>query len=50
MNRRAIEANREAIEANREAIEANGRRIDERFDVLQALILEVLEARRAPAD
>ena len=49
-NRRAIEANRRAIEANREAIEAHGRRIDERFDALQALILEALEARRAQAD
>ena len=44
---RQFEASREAIEANREAIEANGRRIDERFDALQALILEALEARRA---
>ena len=48
--REAIEANRRAIEANREAIEAHGRRIDERFDALQALILEALEARRAQAD
>ena len=47
--RRIDDANRQ-FEANREAIEANGRRIDERFDALQALILEALEARRAQAD
>ena len=44
-SREAIEASRETIEANREAIEANGRRIDERFDALQALILK--RSRRA---
>ena len=48
-NRRAIETNREAIETNREAIETVGRRTDERFDALQALILEALEA-RAPEE
>ena len=35
---------------NRRAIEANGWRIDERFDALQALILEALEACRAQVD
>ena len=48
-NRRIDDTNRQ-FEASREAIEANGRRIDERFDALQALILEALEARRAQAD
>ena len=53
---RQFEANREAIEANRGhrgqpgSHEANGRRIDERFDALQALILEALEARRVSVD
>ena len=50
IGQRIDDTNRRIDDANREAIEPNGRRIDERFDALQALILEALEARRAQAD
>ena len=38
------------IDDTNRRIDANGRRIDERFDALQALILEALEARRVSVD
>ena len=39
-----------ALTLLRDLIEANGRRIDERFGALHALILKAIEARHAPAD
>ena len=49
IGQRIGDTNRRIDDANRQ-FEANGRRIDERFGALHALILEAIEARHAPAD